>query len=213
MSDGLESWNAAFAGHVGKVTPSQSLPTRGPLTEPSGERASRLNPVLNVNTTMNINSLSSFRRSTDLNYPLEADPVPRILVMDSDRDIRDMNRDLLNHSGYWVDTASNVLDAWTQLSSDRTVSYNLLLAEHDFPGINSLELVKQLRTFNHAMPVILVLGMIPSYAPRLDSRLNIQSVIYKPYDFENLRVVVKKALWEEGSATSSEYNKRPLHIL
>lgn len=162
---------------------------------------------------MNLNSLSSFRRSTDLNYPLEADPVPRILVMDSDRDIRDMNRDLLNHSGYWVDTASNVLDAWTQLSSVRNVSYNLLLAEHDFPRINSLELVKKLRTFNHAMPVILVLGMIPSYAPRLDSRLNIQSVIYKPYDFENLRVVVKKALWEEGSATSSEYKKRPLHNL
>jgi DNA-binding response OmpR family regulator len=160
--------------------------------------------------TMILNSISSFWKPPATYHPFDTVPTPRILVVDVDRDIRNMNKDFLNRSGYCVDTASNLPDAWNRLSSDRSGGYNLLLAEHDLPGINGVELVRKLRAFNHAMPVILVFGMVPKYLSRLDSRLNIRSVIFKPYNLDDLLEAVKQALWEEGSASTVEDGKFPL---
>jgi CheY-like chemotaxis protein len=117
---------------------------------------------------------SEFRRSTSLGLrwsssalsgarlvsrtpSIPCGPVRRILVVDDDPDILQLNADLLERSGYEVATAADGDAALEALDSD---CYDLLLTDHSMPKITGLELIKKLRAAHNAVPVILVSGMM-----------------------------------------------------
>ena len=62
----------------------------------------------------------------------------RILVVDEDSDLRLLYADALARPGYHVDAAENGAAAWEALQANY---YNLLITEHDMPGLTCVELV------------------------------------------------------------------------
>jgi DNA-binding response OmpR family regulator len=93
----------------------------------------------------------------------QAKPARRILVVEDDCDIRRINAVALQRAGYRVDTAKDGLVGWKALRAIRHApeSYDLLITDHDMPGLTGLALVKKLRAAHMMLPIIMATGKFP----------------------------------------------------
>ena len=89
----------------------------------------------------------------------------RILVVDDSITVREMERKLLENSGYQVDVAVNGLEGW---NSVRMGNYDLVISDIDMPRLNGIELVRQIKSHPKLkeVPVIIV-----SYKDREEDRI------------------------------------------
>jgi DNA-binding response OmpR family regulator len=118
-------------------------------------------------------------------------------VVDDEPDIRRLNAEVLESSGYHVDTAEDGLAGWKALHAVRHApeSYALLITDHDMPGLSGLALVKKLRAARIALPVIMATGTLPTND--LLTRypwLQPVATLIKPYSIEQLLGTVEKVL-------------------
>jgi hypothetical protein len=65
-------------------------------------------------------------------------PPQRILVVEDEPDIRQLNTEVLIDFGYPVDAAEDGLAAWRALNSG---GYDLSITDHDMPNVSGLELL------------------------------------------------------------------------
>ena len=72
-----------------------------------------------------------------------ATPSNRILVVDDDADIRQVNADVLRRFGYQTETAADGAAAWEALQANR---YDLLITDNRMPKVSGVELVKKMRS-------------------------------------------------------------------
>ena len=74
--------------------------------------------------------------------PLQREPnLPqRILVVDGDPLIRQVNSEVLIYSGYHVDAADDGAAAWDAL---RVNNYDLLITDNDLPRVTGVELLRR----------------------------------------------------------------------
>ena len=89
----------------------------------------------------------------------------QILVVDDSITVREMERKLLQNSGYQVDVAVNGMEGWNTV---RSGDYDLVISDIDMPRMNGIELVQQIKSDPHltSIPVIIV-----SYKDRQDDQL------------------------------------------
>ena len=94
----------------------------------------------------------------------KTNPTRRILVVDDEPDMRSFNAEVLKDFGYHVDTAEDGLAGWKALHAVRHApeSYDLLITDHDMPGLTGLALVKNLRAARIVLPVIMATGRLPT---------------------------------------------------
>jgi DNA-binding response OmpR family regulator len=127
-----------------------------------------------------------------LPFPAESSfPRPRILVVDDDYYVRELNAGVLIRSGYQVDTAVDGVDAWRALHDDH---YDLLITDEQMPWVTGLELIQKLRAEAMLLPVILASGLPPQEELNRRSGLRIQAVITKPCPLTLLLQTVKSVL-------------------
>jgi two-component system, OmpR family, response regulator len=90
-------------------------------------------------------------------------PCRRILVVEDDPEIRRLNAQVLQDSGYRVDTAIDGISGWNALDAARHAhdSYDLLITDYNLPGLTGLDLVEKLRIVHLALPVIMAAGTLP----------------------------------------------------
>ena len=88
----------------------------------------------------------------------------RVLVVDDSLTVRELERKLLDHHGYAVETAVDGMDGW---NAARTGQFDLVITDVDMPRMDGIELVKLIRKDPRlsALPV-----MIVSYKDREDDR-------------------------------------------
>src|ERR1035438_2340797 len=127
----------------------------------------------------------------------QTSPPCRILVVDDEPDIRRLNAEVLESSGYHVDTAEDGMAGWKALHAVRHApeSYALLITGHDMPGLSGLALVKKLRAARMALPVIVATGTLPT--EDIFTRypwLQPAAALVKPYSIEQLLGTVEKVL-------------------
>ena len=67
-------------------------------------------------------------------------PVQRILVVDDDRMICQLNSDVLSAHGYIVDVAEDGADAWDALQFN---TYDLMITDNSMPNLSGVELLKK----------------------------------------------------------------------
>jgi len=67
--------------------------------------------------------------------------------LNDDHGIRQLYADVLARSGYHVDTADNGASGWRALNASY---YDLLITDNTMPGVTGLELIKKLRSEEHA---------------------------------------------------------------
>jgi len=114
-----------------------------------------------------------------------------ILVVDDDPSLRDMLSIILKKEGYRVqcaDAARSALDILKAAKAD------LVISDIKMPDLSGIELLKKIKGIDPSIPVI----MITAYASTADAveamKLGAENYVTKPFNIEELKVVVNRAL-------------------
>ncbi|HEV2436386.1 MAG TPA: GNAT family N-acetyltransferase [Verrucomicrobiae bacterium] len=119
------------------------------------------------------------------------DSAHRILVVEDDCQLRQLNSQVLSHHGYAVDAAENGATAWEALQINR---YDLLITDNNMPRLTGIELLKKLRSARMGLPVIMATGTLPRQELAQNPWLEPVATLVKPYAPDQLLVMVKEVL-------------------
>lgn len=114
----------------------------------------------------------------------------RILCADDNTILGDVLIRLLSLAGHAVEHAADGLDAWNKLSKD-IGGFDVLVTDHEMPGLNGLELVELLRQGNFRGRIIVhSAGLAVADAERYRT-LKVDRIIAKGTEAEELLDVVE----------------------
>lgn len=117
----------------------------------------------------------------------------RILVVDSDADIRSSAHELLGRYGAHVETAHDGDEACRMI---RQFHYDAVLTDIRLPDMNGAEIYERIRDMHEHLPVILMTGFgyDPAHSIVKARQMGCESVIFKPFRLDQLLVEVEKAV-------------------
>ncbi len=118
-------------------------------------------------------------------------PTHRILVVEDDQDILQLNTAVLSQAGYVVETAANGALAWDLLQLE---TFDLLVTDNEMPGMTGVELLKKLRADRMVLPIIMATGAEPREEFARDPWLRPTATLLKPYTLDELLGVVRVVL-------------------
>jgi len=110
----------------------------------------------------------------------------KILIVDDEKEIRDVSQSLLERAGYQVDVCQNGEEALQLL--DKGADYQLVLTDFDMPGINGLELIREIEKKYPRCKTLLMSGTPPGN--------NIDPIHYllKPFNFVELVSMIEERI-------------------
>ncbi len=115
----------------------------------------------------------------------------RILVVDDDPASRSALQDLFVDEGYDVELAA---DGFKGLGKLAASTPDLVITDQKMPGMDGLELLRQIATRDDSVPVI-VITAFGAVKPAIEAlRAGAYDYLTKPLDFEELLAVVERAL-------------------
>jgi YesN/AraC family two-component response regulator len=121
----------------------------------------------------------------------------RVLIVDDESYIRDLIRDTLRTRQYQTGTAANGVEALDILSRG---NYDILVTDVVMPGMNGLELVKQVR-HQHPRIRIIVLTGFPRSADIGDFLAEgVDDFLSKPFRANDLVTVIRRLEEKMGAA-------------
>ena len=123
-----------------------------------------------------------------------------ILVVDDDKELTQLVRELLTSEGYEVRTAYNGADAYLALRDPRCKG---ILLDFHMPGISGAELLMLMAAEGVATPVILMTGDPGFDEQEMKQFPNVRKLLRKPFYPEDLLVAVR-ALFERPSPAGRE---------
>ena len=140
-----------------------------------------------------MNTLIGNPGATALGAPtrIPATSSQRILVVEDDVVIRQLNTRVLIRSGYRVDAAEDGTAGWEALHGN---SFDLLITDHDMPRLSGLELVKKVRSARMTLPVILATGTLPKEDLERHPWLQVAATLLKPFSPHQLLKTVQEVL-------------------
>jgi len=121
----------------------------------------------------------------------------RILVVEDDAAIRQLNTEILACSGYHVDAAEDGAAAWDALQRN---TYDLLVTDNEMPKVTGVELIKKLQDTRMFLPVIMATGALPDEKFADYPCLQPAVTLLKPYTFDELLNAVKAVLRATSNA-------------
>lgn len=138
----------------------------------------------------------------DVTYPSQ-----RILVVEDNMAIRELNSYVLARSGYQVDGAEDGAAGWEVLQAG---TFDLLITDHEMPRMSGLELVKRARSARMTLPIILATGMLPEEELERHPWLQLAATLLKPFPTEELLGTVKQVLRATERASFGGHSYSPL---
>ncbi len=122
-------------------------------------------------------------------------PRARILVVDDDRDVRQMTGEMLTERGYSVELAADADAALAILQRDG--GFDVMLVDYVMPGTNGASLVKIVRSLRPGLRTLMMTGHA---APQLGEEVGIENIIRKPFNVTTLderlvRALARPNLW------------------
>ena len=127
----------------------------------------------------------------------KGEPV-RILVIDDEQVIRDLLHDMLSSRDYLVTTAE---DAKSGLTAARSTQYQVIFTDIRMPGMNGLDVCRQLRQECPDSRVIMMTGYGLEEMIQEALRLGAFASVKKPFDIQDIYDLVDRAI---GSARQEE---------
>lgn len=115
----------------------------------------------------------------------------KILVVDDDPGVRELVEDFLRSRGYEVDTAA---DGEAALEKIARQTPDLLLLDLMMPGINGMDVLRQLPPSARDLPVIVVTAVTEEEVGRAALRSGAIDYVTKPIDLAYLERTVATAL-------------------
>ncbi len=123
---------------------------------------------------------------------VEADDLAKILLIEDNRDSRDILSKLLRMSGYTVISASN---GETGFEAAATQLPDLIITDINMPKMDGIQFVKRIRADRMLAetPVLVVTAFGPS-AAREAVEAGANASAQKPFDFDKFLVVVQELI-------------------
>ncbi|HEX7773067.1 MAG TPA: response regulator, partial [Pyrinomonadaceae bacterium] len=117
----------------------------------------------------------------------------RILHVEDNDIVADIAKEMLESQGWHVDSCKDGNEGLERING--TAHYDLLLLDHDLPGVNGLELVRQARKLAHRARIpIVVLSATPIGAEACEAGADL--FLQKPQDVGSLIETISQLLGE-----------------
>jgi PAS domain S-box-containing protein len=123
----------------------------------------------------------------------------RVLVVEDNDEVGQFSTELLEDLGYSVKRVANA-DAALALLSEDEFSTDLVFSDVIMPGMNGVELASVIRERYPGLPVVLTSGYSNVLAENAHRGFEL---IQKPYSVESLSRILRKAIADRGSITST----------
>jgi len=131
----------------------------------------------------------------------------RILVVDDEQSMLDFLQLLLEESGFQVTTASCVEEGRTQI---REGSFDLVLCDIIMPDGSGLDLLREIKQQDSRMSVIMMTAYTSTKTAIEAMRRGAYDYVSKPFDVEELKVIIQKALEKTELVDENFYLRREL---
>lgn len=118
-------------------------------------------------------------------------PPHRILVVEDEPIMREMNLKMLVEAGYDADAAEDGAVAWDVL---QTKIYDLVITDNNMPKVTGVELIEKVRTAGLPLPVIMATGTFPHEEFARKPELLPAATLLKPYTMAEFLETVKLVL-------------------
>jgi CheY-like chemotaxis protein len=110
----------------------------------------------------------------------------RILVIEDDKEVRDMLVDYLSFLGYIVVGANDGLDGLKKVKSE---SYDLVITDLTMPYVSGIGLISVIKRDHPNIPVIAITGY-GHYAKELAHEKKADRILSKPFEIQDLKDAV-----------------------
>ncbi len=116
----------------------------------------------------------------------------RLLIVDDEQSLLEFLVLLLSKEGYEIETAPNVTEAKEKIAQNR---YDLLLCDITMPDGNGLEVLETIKLQQQDPSAVIMMTAHTSTETAVEAmKLGAYDYICKPFDVEELKILVKKAL-------------------
>lgn len=115
----------------------------------------------------------------------------QILIIDDERAIRSVLKDILNNEGYKIDEA---MDGEEGLQKFLAVSYNLVLCDIKMPKMDGLEFLQKATAANPDIPIIMISGHGTIETAVEAVKKGAYDYISKPPDLNRLLITIRNAM-------------------
>lgn len=112
----------------------------------------------------------------------------KVLVVDDDKESRDLLFEVLTTNGYSVGVVENAAAARSVLETDE--SYRIVIADLRMPDGSGLELVEELRRGTSKHEIILMSSFISGTERELALDLGVDALLEKPFQLSELLELV-----------------------
>jgi two-component system alkaline phosphatase synthesis response regulator PhoP len=123
----------------------------------------------------------------------------RVLVVEQECDIRQLNAEVLIDAGYQVDLAEDGAAAWATLQLHR---FDLLITDQFLPKVSGVELLKKIHIARMTVPVIMATQILPTWEFALHPCLQRVTMLRMPYTIDKLLGMVKSILPDTANAVT-----------
>ena len=117
--------------------------------------------------------------------------VPRILCVDDDPRINELNEIVLGRAGYEVEIAISPSDALERFAADR---FDLVITDLFSSASSDADFIRKLRSLDPKVPVIIVSGQT---SPSPEILKQVDAFVQKAYSLNALKDAVREVLLRE----------------
>jgi two-component system response regulator PilR (NtrC family) len=133
---------------------------------------------------------------------------PNLLIVDDESSLLEFLALLFQQEGYHVVTASNVASARERLSAGG--GFDLVMCDIHMPDGSGLDLLRELKE-NHPQASVIMMTAYTSTKSAIEAmRLGAYDYVSKPFDVEELKVLVQKALEKTRLVEENVWLRREL---
>jgi len=132
----------------------------------------------------------------------------RILIVDDDREIRDLLAQFLVKHEYQVDTAANGSELMKKLDTGR---YDIIVLDVMMPGEDGLSLCRKLRATSN-IPIIMLTAMGEDTDRIIGLEMGADDYIAKPFNPRELLARIKAVLRRSDGAAQADHDDTYQHL-
>jgi DNA-binding NtrC family response regulator len=129
-------------------------------------------------------------------------PGEKILIVDDEERMRRLLARVLAKEGYETASAGSGIEAMRLIAAD---SFDLVITDIHMPGMGGLQLLAEIKEYDPALPIIIITayGTVESAVQAL--RAGAYDYITKPFETDEIKLTVAKALERERLLAENRY--------
>ena len=128
-------------------------------------------------------------------------PKERILIVDDEKNIVRSLTGVLSDEGYEISTTGDGVEALEIIQKDPP---DLVLLDIWLPGMDGIEVLKTLKTYNSGVEVLIMSGHGTIDTAVKVTKLGAQDFIEKPFSLDRITESIQNTLQERNSSTAKE---------